>query len=62
MFRSILYRGLSVILGVVSICILWSELTFNITSPLVSIVGLAIQACDLNYAAVEVNIYNSWEG
>ncbi|SAM04151.1 hypothetical protein [Absidia glauca] len=54
MFRSILYRGLSVILGVVSICILWSELTFNIKSPLVSIVGLAIQACKLNYAAVEV--------
>ncbi|KAI8338107.1 LMBR1-like membrane protein-domain-containing protein [Chlamydoabsidia padenii] len=54
MFRSIIYRGLSVILGVASICILWSELVFNIKSPLISIVGLTINACGLNYAAVEV--------
>ncbi|CAO3591029.1 unnamed protein product [Absidia cylindrospora] len=53
-FRSSLYRALSIFLGLVSICILWSELTFNVRSPLISIVGLAINACGLNYAAVEV--------
>ncbi|CAO3579816.1 unnamed protein product [Absidia cylindrospora] len=53
-FRTIVYRILAVILGVISICILWSELTFNVQSSLISIVGLAINACGLNYAAIEV--------
>ncbi|ORZ25110.1 LMBR1-like membrane protein-domain-containing protein [Absidia repens] len=53
-FRTIVYRILAVILGVISICILWSELTFNVQSYLISIVGLAINACGLNYAAIEV--------
>ncbi|KAI8081328.1 LMBR1-like membrane protein-domain-containing protein [Halteromyces radiatus] len=54
MFRSVVYRGLSILFSLISICILWSELTFNVKSPVVSIVGLAIKACGLNYAAVEV--------
>ncbi|KAI8342300.1 LMBR1-like membrane protein-domain-containing protein [Chlamydoabsidia padenii] len=54
MFRSIVYRSLAIIFGLISLCILWSELTFNVKSPLISIVGLAIDACGLNYAAVEV--------
>ncbi|KAI7870771.1 LMBR1-like membrane protein-domain-containing protein [Spinellus fusiger] len=47
------YRILAVICTVISICILWSELTFNIEHPVLSIVGLLLEACGFNYAAVE---------
>ncbi|CAO3648848.1 unnamed protein product [Cunninghamella blakesleeana] len=53
-FRSIVYRGLAILATCASICILWSELTFNFQSPMLSIVGLVQKACGLNYAAVEV--------
>ncbi|CAO3654282.1 unnamed protein product [Cunninghamella echinulata] len=53
-FRSTVYRVLSVLAACTSICILWSELTFNVQSPMLSIVGLVQKACGLNYAAVEV--------
>ncbi|ORX49900.1 LMBR1-domain-containing protein [Hesseltinella vesiculosa] len=55
-FRSRVYRGLSLLVAGISICMLWSELTFNIKSPFVSIVGLSIKACsqNYNYAAMEV--------
>jgi hypothetical protein len=56
-FRSIVYRILAILFSVSSLCILWSELTFNVKSPLISIVGLAIDACGLNYAAVEVKAF-----
>ncbi|KAI8373037.1 LMBR1-like membrane protein-domain-containing protein [Radiomyces spectabilis] len=52
--RPIVYRVLAVLLGTVSVCILWSELTFNVQNPVISIVSLALKACGGNYAAVEI--------
>ncbi|KAI8074567.1 LMBR1-like membrane protein-domain-containing protein [Gongronella butleri] len=55
-FRSRVYRALAVFAAIFSVCMLWSELTFNIQSPLVSIVGLTVRAYsqEYNYAGVEI--------
>ncbi|KAG0176584.1 hypothetical protein DFQ29_005950 [Apophysomyces sp. BC1021] len=52
--RSLACRGTAVVFLVASVCILWSELTFNVQKPVISIVALALRACDNNYAAVEL--------
>ncbi|KAF7723705.1 LMBR1 domain-containing protein 2 [Apophysomyces ossiformis] len=52
--RSIAYRGAAIVFLAASLCILWSELTFNVEKPVISIVALALRACDNNYAAVQL--------
>ncbi|CEI86691.1 hypothetical protein RMCBS344292_01122 [Rhizopus microsporus] len=50
----LLYRILAILFSVISVFIIWSELTFNVKSPTLSIVSWALKACGTNYAAVEV--------
>ncbi|KAH8554279.1 LMBR1-like membrane protein-domain-containing protein [Umbelopsis sp. PMI_123] len=52
--KPILARALAVLCAIISICVIWSELTFNVRQPVLSIVAVALRACGLNYAAVEV--------
>ena len=54
----VFHRGVAVFCALVSICILWSELVFNVKSPVISLIAVGLRACGLNYAAVEVNIRN----
>ncbi|KAI9275921.1 LMBR1-like membrane protein-domain-containing protein [Phascolomyces articulosus] len=49
----IFHRGVAILCGLISICILWSELVFNVKSPVISLVAIGLRACGLNYAAVE---------
>ncbi|KAI7876330.1 LMBR1-domain-containing protein [Lichtheimia hyalospora FSU 10163] len=49
----IFHRGVALLCAVLSVCILWSEIVFNIKNPVVSIVALGLRACGYNYAAVE---------
>ncbi|CEG81662.1 hypothetical protein RMATCC62417_15834 [Rhizopus microsporus] len=49
----LLYRILAILFSVISVFIIWSELTFNVKSPTLSIVSWALKACGTNYAAVE---------
>ncbi|KAG1171448.1 hypothetical protein G6F70_007034 [Rhizopus microsporus] len=49
----LLYRILAIIFSVIGVFIIWSELTFNVKSPTLSIVSWALKACGTNYAAVE---------
>ncbi|CAO3677428.1 unnamed protein product [Umbelopsis vinacea] len=51
--KPILTRTLAVLCACLSICVIWSELTFNVRNPVLSIVEIALRACGLNYAAVE---------
>lgn len=50
----IFHRSIAVLCAVISVSILWSELVFNVKSPVLSIVALGLRACGFNYAAVEV--------
>lgn len=50
----VLHRGVALLCACLSICILWSELVFNVKNPVLSIVALGLEACGFNYAAVEV--------
>ena len=52
----VFHRGVAVFCALVSICILWSELVFNVKSPVISLIAVGLRACGFNYAAVEVNI------
>ena len=52
--RPIVHRGGAILCAVIGICILWSELVFNIKQPVISLVAIGLKACGLNYAAVEV--------
>lgn len=50
-----LNRILAIIFSIVSVCIIWSELVFNVRRPaIISIVYYALNACGNNYAALEV--------
>lgn len=53
----LLYRILAILFSVISVFIIWSELTFNVKSPTLSIVSWALKACGTNYAAVEVRAH-----
>ncbi|KAI8581661.1 hypothetical protein K450DRAFT_230566 [Umbelopsis ramanniana AG] len=52
--KPILARTLAILCAMISVCVIWSELTFNVRQPVLSIVAIALRACGLNYAAVEV--------
>ncbi|KAI9025976.1 LMBR1-like membrane protein-domain-containing protein [Phycomyces nitens] len=52
--RPFVYRILAGICTFASVSILWSELTFNVKTPVISIVGILLEACGFNYAAVEL--------
>ncbi|KAI9472251.1 MAG: LMBR1-like membrane protein-domain-containing protein [Benjaminiella poitrasii] len=46
---------LAIAFSVVSICIIWSELVFNVRRPVIlSIVYYVVNACGINYAALEI--------
>ncbi|KAI8140202.1 LMBR1-like membrane protein-domain-containing protein [Fennellomyces sp. T-0311] len=49
----IFHRTVAILCAAISICILWSELVFNVKSPVISLVAIGLKACGLNYAAVE---------
>ncbi|KAJ2958251.1 hypothetical protein NQZ79_g6117 [Umbelopsis isabellina] len=51
--KPVLTRTLAVVCAGIGICIIWSELTFNVRQPVLSIVEITLRACGLNYAAVE---------
>ncbi|ORZ00351.1 LMBR1-like membrane protein-domain-containing protein [Syncephalastrum racemosum] len=53
----VLHKALAIICVLISICILWSELVFNIQNPTLSIVALGLKACGFNYAAVELTAF-----
>ncbi|KAI7856552.1 LMBR1-like membrane protein-domain-containing protein [Circinella umbellata] len=46
----IFHRGVAVFCALVSICILWSELVFNVKNPVISLIAIGLKACGLNYA------------
>ncbi|KAI9496861.1 LMBR1-like membrane protein-domain-containing protein [Zychaea mexicana] len=50
----VFHRGVAILCALVSICILWSELVFNIKNPVISLVALGLKGCGFNYAAVEL--------
>lgn len=52
--RPIVTRCLAVLLGILSVAVLWSELTFNVHSPVLSLVAIGLRAGGLNYAYAEV--------
>ncbi|KAI8985114.1 LMBR1-like membrane protein-domain-containing protein [Pilobolus umbonatus] len=47
-------KVLAMIFAVISTCIIWSELVFNVKKPVISIVSRMLMACGMNYAAVEI--------
>ncbi|KAG1183339.1 hypothetical protein G6F36_008516 [Rhizopus arrhizus] len=49
----LLNRFLAILFSIFSLFIIWSELTFNVQRPTLSIVSLILKACGTNYAAVE---------
>ncbi|KAI9316887.1 LMBR1-like membrane protein-domain-containing protein [Dichotomocladium elegans] len=49
----IFHRAVAVFFILMSICILWSELVFNMKNPVISLVALGLKSCGFNYAAVE---------
>ena len=52
-----LYKILAVFFSCISVCIIWSELTFNVRRPaILSIAYYALNACGTNYAALEVSL------
>ncbi|KAJ1958287.1 hypothetical protein GGI12_004773 [Dipsacomyces acuminosporus] len=53
-FRPLAYRILSVGAAILSVAILWSELTFNLTNSNLSIVHLLLRSLGLSYFAIEV--------
>ncbi|KAM3579888.1 hypothetical protein VKS41_007609 [Umbelopsis sp. WA50703] len=54
--KPVLTRTLAVVCAAIGICIIWSELTFNVRQPVLSIVEITLRACGLNYAAVEFTV------
>ncbi|KAI7900314.1 LMBR1-like membrane protein-domain-containing protein [Cokeromyces recurvatus] len=45
---------LAILFSIISICIIWSELVFNVRRPaIISIIYYAVNACGENYAALE---------
>jgi hypothetical protein len=55
-----LNKFLAIIFSLISVCIIWSELVFNVRRPaIISIVYYALNACGTNYAALEVSIKES---
>ncbi|KAG2236234.1 hypothetical protein INT48_008594 [Thamnidium elegans] len=50
-----LYKLLAIIFSCISVCIIWSELVFNVRKPaIISIAYYALNACGTNYAALEI--------
>ncbi|KAG2198566.1 hypothetical protein INT46_007720 [Mucor plumbeus] len=50
-----LNKILAIVFSVVSVCIIWSEIVFNVKRPvIISIVYYALNACGTNYAALEI--------
>ncbi|CAO3686405.1 unnamed protein product [Rhizopus stolonifer] len=49
-----LNRIIAILFSLISVFIIWSELTFNVRKPTLSIVSLALKSCGTNYAAVEI--------
>ncbi|KAJ1945259.1 hypothetical protein EC988_005798, partial [Linderina pennispora] len=53
-FRPLVFRALSLSAAVLSISVLWSELTFNVTTPHLSIVHHVLRSLGLTYFAIEI--------
>lgn len=50
-----LNKFLAIVFSVISVCIIWSEIVFNVRRPvIISIVYYVLNACGTNYAALEV--------
>jgi hypothetical protein len=49
-----LRKGLAVVVGAVSVAIVWSEIIHNWTSPLLSLVGIVIRSTGRNWLFLEV--------
>ncbi|KAJ1881937.1 hypothetical protein LPJ66_011234, partial [Kickxella alabastrina] len=52
--RPVAYRALTAVATILSIIILWSELTFNLDSSQFSMVNYLLRSMDLSYFAIEV--------
>lgn len=55
--RPILLRTAAVICAMLSLLIVWSEVTYNHTNPVLSVIGLLVQLARnrVSYGAIEVN-------
>ncbi|OBZ82382.1 LMBR1 domain-containing protein 2 [Choanephora cucurbitarum] len=50
---------LAVVFSVMSVCIIWSELVFNVRKPAtISIVYYVLNACGTNYAILQIRFFN----
>ncbi|GAN05444.1 LMBR1 domain-containing protein 2-like [Mucor ambiguus] len=50
-----LNKFLAIVFSVISVCIIWSEIVFNVRRPvIISIVYYVLNACGTNYAALEI--------
>ncbi|KAI7890502.1 LMBR1-like membrane protein [Mucor mucedo] len=50
-----LYKFFAIVFSIISTCIIWSELVFNVRKPtIMSIAYYALNACGTNYAALEI--------
>ncbi|RUP47075.1 LMBR1-like membrane protein-domain-containing protein [Jimgerdemannia flammicorona] len=54
--RGIVTRFLAIICGILSIALVWSELTFNGRDPVLSLVAIGLRAGGLNYAVAELYV------
>lgn len=58
----IMKKTFAILFAIVSICIIFSELVFNVRQPvIISIVYYASNACGSNYAALEVTLNSKEE-
>ena len=56
----LILKMLTVILGIVSAMVVWSECLFFIRSPVLSLFAIFINQAGYNYIAIEVSVMMSW--